>query len=263
MTPRTATTPAPGEDRRVRIHSGESINPLLSIDVSQREVDGPPRCDCASSGGVVMKHPATFSRVVIAAIDAALPVEGRVLDPFAGTGRIHELSGLSAAHRRRRTRTRVGGMHPGTVVGDATALPFPDDTFDAVATSPAYGNRMADSYDGRDGTTRYTYRCSLGRPSSDGSGAALAWSDAYRQLHRQAIAEMVRVVRPGGRIVVNVRDHIRRGKHVPVVAWWVDELAAATTGTTVSMIDVGAAGIGYVEHPSDLPEMLLVVEVTS
>lgn len=81
----------------------------------------------------------------------------RVLDPFAGIGRIHQVGFL----------VREGGVHcvttgvellpryaaawPGTIVGDATKLPT-DWTrrFDAVVTSPCYANRMADHHQNRD-----------------------------------------------------------------------------------------------------------------
>src|SRR5690606_36840269 len=76
----------------------------------------------------------------------------RVLDPFAGVGRIHELMD-------RRTWITTTGIeiepewaacHPRTEVGDALHLPFPDGSFDAITSSPCYGNRMADTHEPRD-----------------------------------------------------------------------------------------------------------------
>ncbi|NQV07969.1 hypothetical protein HQ535_15635 [bacterium] len=170
-------------------------------------------------------HPATFSVEILAAVDRALgPDVVTVLDPFAGTGRIHEL--------RERGRMTFGveiepewaALSEWTETGDSRHLPFDDCSFDAVATSPAYGNRMADQYDGRDGTRRYTYRLALGRPLTDGNGGGLQWGDTYRNLHAEVWGEAVRVLRPGGRLVLNISDHIRKGEIAPVSRWHVAEL---------------------------------------
>lgn len=100
-------------------------------------------------------HPAKFSAPISARLAELLDTEGerrgrplRILDPFAGIGRIHRLP-FELAH------TTVGvelepewALAGGSIPGDATRLPFAAGSFDAVATSPCYGNRMADLYDG-------------------------------------------------------------------------------------------------------------------
>lgn len=145
----------------------------------------------------------------------------QVLDPFAGVGTIHKMFedmpiintvGVEIEPEWARA-------HPGTVVGDATALPFPDESFDMVVTSPCYGNRMADLYDGRDGSRRSTYRISLGHRPNDRSAAGLQWGKEYRRLHWHAWVEAHRVLRPGGEIVVNISNHIRSGRIQRVVEW--------------------------------------------
>ena len=72
-----------------------------------------------------------------------------------------------------------------TVVGDARALPFADASFHAIATSPCFGNRMADHHEARDPSVRHTYRHRLGRPLSEGSAGALQWGPAYREFHER------------------------------------------------------------------------------
>lgn len=186
-------------------------------------------------------HPARYTRTVLEVACGYLPpAPARVLDPFAGVGTIHELAELGYATAGVELEPEWASSHSRTVVGDATALPFADGTFDAVLTSPAYGNRMADRYAGDpSGSRRITYRIALGRELSDGSGAALQWGDAYRDLHRRAWAEARRVLRPGGRLILNISDHVRAGRRMFVADWHVATLlelgftlaAAATVDT--------------------------------
>lgn len=211
-------------------------------------------------------HPAKYSRPIIDTIRTHLrtllpsgplaPV--RILDPFAGVGGIHELApeydttGIEL-------EPEWAACHPRTTVGDATQLPFVNGWFDAVVTSPAYGNRMADSYDGSrdrcpmcdggvievvdptwdtgfeqmcehcDGTglrasKRYTYRIALGRPLTDGNGAAMQWGSAYRDLHRRAWTEAHRVTRTHGLLFLNISDHYRHGALQGVDQWHANTL---------------------------------------
>jgi tRNA G10 N-methylase Trm11 len=95
------------------------------------------------------------------------------------------------------------------VVGDALALPFPDATFDAVVTSPTYGNRMADHHHARDGSLRYSYTHTLGRSLHPNNSGTLHWGAEYQRFHSLAWREVWRVVRPGGRFVLNIKDHVR------------------------------------------------------
>jgi SAM-dependent methyltransferase len=182
------------------------------------------------SASTAVRHPAKFTPSVLDAIGEILDAEAerigqglRVLDPFAGVGGIHAL-----ADRHETIGVELepewAAAHPDTSVGDATDLDHVDGAFDAVATSPCYGNRMGDTYDGRDGSRRRTYRISLGRDLSDGSAAGLQWGSAYRLLHAKAIDEMVRVTSPGGLLIVNMSNHIRDGREQLVVEWWVRQL---------------------------------------
>ena len=168
--------------------------------------------------GAGTDHPARYPQEVLDVFrDELEGVTGPVLDPFAGTGRIHLLGRDDTIGVE--IEPEWARLHPRTVHGDATDLPFEDASFGAVATSPCYGNRMADRYDGRDGSRRHTYRIALGRPLSDGSAAGLQWGASYRDLHQRAWRETHRVLRPGGIILVNVADHIRRGVRQPVTAF--------------------------------------------
>ncbi len=231
----------------------------------------------------------------------------RVLDPFAGIGRIHDLP--------RRTCDTVGvelepewaSARSATIVGDATQLPAEwTRTFDAVATSPCYANRLADSHEAKDScavcdglgsmrtptgcadapmfcptcgvecdcgwyaksmrehtarcatcgarrcsacggtglSRRYTYRQSLGRMPSDGSAAVMQWGHGYRHLHESAWSEAWRVLRPGGLMLVNVKNHIRADVEQQVVEW--HEVALRRAGFTV--VDVAAVPAPGIRH---------------
>src|SRR5690242_14671965 len=155
-----------------------------------------------------MEHPAKFSDEILGVLTNVLADESErqdrlimLLDPFAGTGRIHELDDDKFIHTWGvELEPEWANMHGRTIIGDATKLVFGTEIFDAIVTSPCYGNRMADTYDGRDGSKRHTYRIALGRPTSEGSAASMQWGPQYRELHEKAIDEMIRVVRPGGLI---------------------------------------------------------------
>lgn len=175
-------------------------------------------------------HPAMFSDAVLDAFRELLGEHHdgdgrRLLDPFAGTGRIHEL---------RPDWDTVGVelepewacLHPDTIHGDSRQLPFPHDSFDGVATSPAYGNRLADSYNAYDPQARRSYSIDLGRPLTAGNGAGLQWGPEYRQLHVAVWTDCVRVLRPGGLLLLNCKDHQRDRRIVSVTGWHVRTLVA-------------------------------------
>src|SRR5437868_9381022 len=103
-----------------------------------------------------------------------------VLDPFAGVGGIHTLAALGIAHTVGvELEPECALQHPRNIVGSALALPFPDDTFDAIVTSPCYGNRMADHHDAKDASRRNTYTHALGRPLAFANAGSLQWGDSY------------------------------------------------------------------------------------
>ena len=190
------------------------------------------------------RHPARFPDSILHEFDRLLP-DGLVLDPFAGTGRIHELATTTRSIVGVEIEPEWAALHPSTVVGNALELPFADDSFDAIATSPAYGNRLADHHEARDGSVRRSYRHDLGRPLHPANAGGLQWGEGYRTFHRDAWIEAVRVLRPGGMFVLNIKDHVRAGRVVPVTAWHVGVLASWCGLTPIEVIEVPCAGMRY------------------
>lgn len=149
--------------------------------------------------------------------ETGMPV---VLDPFAGTGRIHELTDCVTIGVE--LEPEWAAMHDRTIVGDATSLPwYWGDWFDMVITSPTYGNRMADRHtpSPEDTSRRITYTHQLGRKLHPRNTGGLQWGDEYRRMHRIAWSEALRVLSPGGWFVLNIRNHIRDDREVHVSEW--------------------------------------------
>jgi tRNA G10 N-methylase Trm11 len=167
-------------------------------------------------------HPAKFSIPILERIGDLLATrrdmqEPLVLDPFAGTGRIHELPGINTIGVE--LEPEWARMHPRTIVGNALHLPFRDNTFDGIISSPCYGNRHADHHVAKDPSFRHSYTHTIGRPLHPESAGVLHWGDAYRAFHDNAWTEALRVLRPHGFVMINVSNHIRKRQEQPVVQW--------------------------------------------
>lgn len=183
-----------------------------------------------------VKHPAKYSKEIMPVLTEILRMESSrpdtppapiVLDPFAGTGRIHDVADLAGwGSTGVEIEPEWAAMHPATVLGNALRLPWADGHFDAIATSPTYGNRFADKHKAKDGSVRRSYTHDIGHDLHPYNSGGMQWGSAYRSFHRRAWVESVRVLRSGGLFVLNISDHIRGGLRKPVTGFHVRTLCS-------------------------------------
>lgn len=185
---------------------------------------------------MAIHHPAKFSDALIPVVARYVDGAETILDPFAGTGRV----GMLRQHLTTQPRMIYGNeieqawadeaakVCDFVVQGDARELSEWAPDVDAIVTSPTYGNRMADACDWAVGRKDCTYTGELRKTVGDrwanlapGNSGAMQWGDEYRTLHREAWAEAWKCLCPGGRLVLNIADHIRDGVAQGVPEWHV------------------------------------------
>lgn len=167
-------------------------------------------------------HPAKFSKPILQRLSEIIWDDALVLDPFAGTGLVHSIPGICSWGVE--IEPEWAAMHPRTIVGDATALPFGNCSVAYIVTSCSYGNRMSDHHDAKDGSVRHTYKHSLGRDLHPNNSGKMPYAKgkrglAYRRLHRAAWREAWRVLRDGGYLVLNVKNFYKGDQLVNVAGW--------------------------------------------
>jgi len=175
-------------------------------------------------------HPAKYTDVLLPVMASMLKGRARIVDPFGGTGKVFLLEhwlGAGVEIQATELEPEFAAINPRTTLGNALSLPWSDGHFDAVCTSPTYGNRMADTtFASSSGNTWQTYTCKIGRKLHPDNSGAMDWGDKYRTFHVAAWTEARRVLSVGGAFVLNIKDHIRGGAVQPVTAWHVDTLQA-------------------------------------
>ena len=201
-----------------------------------RVSDKPPTFDISQAVPVKPKapptkdHPAPFSDPILDQVTSHLKEVGQsgtVIDPFAGTGRVHELREKAGVHTVGvELEPEWAAKHPDTIEGNALELTntFEPGSVDAIATSPTYGNRMADHHDAKDDSVRLTYKHTLGRDLHDDNSGQLQWGDEYRRFHQIAWTEAVAALKPGGTLTLNIKNHFRDGQQQRVAEWHLNTL---------------------------------------
>lgn len=173
----------------------------------------------------MVKHPAKYTDNLLPIFETVLKSYGcrSVLDPFAGTGKIHLLPFDTVGVE---IEPEWASMNEKTVCGDATSLPFGNESFDAVCTSPTYGNRMADNHNAKDSSRRLTYTHILGRKLHPNNSGKMQWGNRYRLFHQEAWSETKRVLRGQGIFILNISDHIRKGVVQPVTQFHIETITS-------------------------------------
>lgn len=198
----------------------------------------------------VKRHPAKYTDKFIPIFAEKLKGRKNVLDPFAGTCKISEIKnfgydGKIFCNELEPEWAEIGlGKVDSINVGDAECLPYRDGFFDAVCTSPTYGNRMADHHEAKDGSRRNTYRHAMGRPLNGENTGKMQWGKQYREKHEKIWSEIYRVLDQGGLLIVNIKNHIRKGEEVDVSGWHKEALLKIGF-ILVEELNVEVSGLGF------------------
>jgi len=173
-----------------------------------------------------VRHPAKYSDVLLPVFIRMLRGSTRILDPFGGVGGIFILQPWlpDAQIEAVEIEPEYAAQNSRTTLGNALYLPWPDNYFDAVCTSPTYSNRMADCHNARDGSRRNTYTHAIGHKLHPDNSGAMQWGPEYKNFHVSAWREAKRVLQPGGKFILNIKDHIRNGKRQYVTDWHIEAL---------------------------------------
>lgn len=189
-------------------------------------------------------HPAKFSASVLGAVEPWLDREQRargfghdkrlrILDNFAGVGGVHALNEDQGDETwGAELEYEWACQHPRNIVADALFPPWQRGSFHVWFTSPTYGNRLADLYDGRDGSKRFTYRIALGHDLSHNSSGGMQWGPQYRSFHLAVTRATLDCLDDSGLVIINMSNHFRTmvtgepSVEMHVVEWWVSMLIA-------------------------------------
>jgi len=167
------------------------------------------------------RHPAKYSEELMPTLKRLLRGCNLVLDPFSGTGKLKTIIPNAILLEIEPEWAVLGGNN--TIVGDAQQLPFKNNIFDAICTSPTYGNRMADHFIDHKPEKKYirnTYRHSIGRALNENNSGRMQWGNKYKELHIRAWGECIRVLKStSGIFILNISDHIRAGKRIKTSEW--------------------------------------------
>ena len=174
------------------------------------------------------KHPAVMGSHILDACKAFLPFVGcRVLDPFAGLGTTakllpeYDVVGVEI-------EKEWADQYEKTICDDSLIVVPTLEKFDAVLTSPTYGNRMADDFEASDKSKRITYRHKLGRKLSEGTTSNLHYgrkNKKYEDLHSKIWKVCVDSLNDNGVFILNCKDFISSGTVMEVTQWHIETLA--------------------------------------
>jgi hypothetical protein len=129
------------------------------------------------------KHPAVFTDSFIPIFAELLIGRENVLDIFAGVGKLaliknYGFTGKVVCNELEKEWTESKYNVDEWYIGDSENMVWAkNNSFDAICTSPTYGNRMADHYNAKDKSKRITYKDYLGRDLNDENTGKMQWGD--------------------------------------------------------------------------------------
>lgn len=237
-------------------------------------------------------HPARFNDRLLEAIGDMLTPYGPldILDPFAGTGRVHELRARGHRTLGVEIEPQWANLHPGTICGNSLELSevLVGRRFHAVVTSPAYGNRMADAHDNHDtckhcngagldnerkcqvclGTRlsmrrSYTHdlRRMTGNPAlrlDDDNTGKMQWGPRYQDFHEKVWAQVPRLLVGPRLFLLNCKDHVRNKERQHVTQWHVATLEALGF-EVLSWYELDTGGLRYGANRERFAEELVLM----
>lgn len=177
-----------------------------------------------------LKHPAKYTDCFLSTFAELLKGCDNVLDPFAGTGKIGAIREYGFEGK-----IYANELEPEWLINndyncdvlsfeDAEFIDYPSNFFDAICTSPTYGNRMADHFVAKDHSKRITYTHCLGRQLKDGNTGKMQWGEQYRIKHEKIYAHLADICKDNAVFVLNIKNHIRNGEEIDVKQFHIDAL---------------------------------------
>lgn len=172
-----------------------------------------------------IRHPAKYTDSFISVFADNLKDCKNVLDPFGGVGKIGAIKQYGFSGQVYCNEIEKEWLEPNEygcdylTFQDAEFLDYPQNFFDAICTSPTYGNRLADHHEAKDGSRRNTYTHCIGHKLTAGNTGAMQWGVEYREKHERIYRHLCDLLKNGGIFILNISDHIRKGEIIPVSEW--------------------------------------------
>lgn len=176
-----------------------------------------------------ISHPAKYPDILLPIFAQKLQGYYSVLDPMAGTGKIAQIYKFgwrgslycNDIEREWKTewKTEHGCYGCYWTFSDAAKLEYKDGDMDAICTSPTYGNRLADHWERHESSKRFSYTFNLGHDLNPENTGKMHWGKTYQEKHIAIWKECLRVLRHGGRLILNISNHIRKKQEIDVTGW--------------------------------------------